>query len=175
VEALLALTGSAAEFRFEAATRPGLRPGRTARILRGASAVGWLGELHPDAQELLDRKRAGVVFELEMDAAFAAAVPAFRGYSKFPSIRRDLAVVVDEGTSAATLVDAVRAAAGALLQHVVVFDVYRGTGVDSRRKSIGLGLILQDTSRTLTDADADQTMRSVTHRLERELGATIRT
>jgi phenylalanyl-tRNA synthetase beta chain len=67
------------------------------------------------------------------------------------------------------------AAAGALLQHVVIFDVYRGEGVDSRRKSIGLGLILQDVSRTLTDADADQTMRSVMLRLEHELGAKIRT
>ncbi|HEX5047989.1 MAG TPA: phenylalanine--tRNA ligase subunit beta [Gammaproteobacteria bacterium] len=175
VEALLACTGRRDEFRFEPASHPGLRPGRTARILRGAAAVGWLGELHPDLQELLDRKRPAVVFELELDATFAATVPAFRGYSKFPSIRRDLAVVVDAHTEAATLVDAVRAAAGEFLQHVVVFDVYRGTGVDSRRKSIGLGLILQGTSRTLTDADADQTMRSVTLRLERELGATIRT
>ena len=174
VEALLACTGRGDELRFEPATHPGLRPGRTARIVRGARAVGWLGELHPDLQELLDRKHVGVVFELELDETFAAGVPAFRGYSKFPSIRRDLAVVVDEGTSAATLIETVRAAAGELLQHVVVFDVYRGTGVDSRRKSIGLGLILQGTSRTLTDADADQTMRSVTLRLERELGATIR-
>jgi phenylalanyl-tRNA synthetase beta chain len=175
VEALLARTGRHDDFRFEPATHPGLRPGRTARIMRGDMSVGWLGELHPDLQNMVDRKRAGVVFELALDSTFAAAVPAFHGYSKFPSIRRDLAVVVDARTEAATLVAAVRAAAGELLQHVVVFDVYRGTGVDSRRKSIGLGLILQGTSRTLTDADADQTVQSVTLRLERELGATIRT
>jgi phenylalanyl-tRNA synthetase beta chain len=175
VEALLAATGRRHELKFEAAAHPALRPGRTARIVRGATAIGWLGELHPDLQDTLDRKRVGVVFELDVDEAFAAVVPAFHAYSKFPSIRRDLAVVVDERTSAAVVVDAVRAAAGELLRHVVVFDVYRGTGVDSRRKSIGLGLILQDTSRTLTDADADQTMHSVTLRLERELGATIRT
>jgi len=102
-------------------------------------------------------------------------VPAFRSYSKFPSIRRDLAVVVDEQVSAATVSKLAREAAGEWLQQVVVFDVYRGTGVDSRRKSIGLGLILQDTSRTLTDADADRTMQTVMLRLERELGAKIRT
>jgi phenylalanyl-tRNA synthetase beta chain len=124
---------------------------------------------------LLDRKRVGVVFELELDAAFEASVAAFRGYSKFPSIRRDLAVVVYARMAAAKHVVDVLSDAGELLQNVGVFDEYPGTGVDSRRKSIGLGLILQDTSRTLTDADADQTMRSVTHRLERELGATIRT
>jgi phenylalanyl-tRNA synthetase beta chain len=83
--------------------------------------------------------------------------------------------VVDETVSSAALKNAARIGAGSLLQAVIVFDVYRGTGVDSRRKSIGLGLILQDVSRTLTDADADETMRSVTLRLEREFGATIRT
>jgi phenylalanyl-tRNA synthetase beta chain len=96
-------------------------------------------------------------------------------YSKFPSIRRDRAVVVDEGVSADALTKAARAAAGKLLQDVLVFDVYRGKGVDSRRKSIGLGLILQDASRTLTDVEADQKMRSVIQIFEREFGATIRT
>ena len=175
VEALLRLTGRLAEFRFEAATHAALRPGRTARIVHDAHTVGWLGALHPDLQNRLDRKRDAVVFALQLDATFASAVPAFRSYSKFPSIRRDLAIVVAEETSAEKLTATVRAAAGALLQNVVVFDVYRGTGVDSRRKSIGLGLILQDASRTLTDADADETVRSVTLRLERELGAKIRT
>jgi phenylalanyl-tRNA synthetase beta chain len=102
-------------------------------------------------------------------------VPAFRSYSKFPSIRRDLAVVVDEQTPVATIRKVASEAAGEWLQHVVVFDVYRGGGVDSSRKSIGLGLILQDVSRTLTDADADQTIQNVMVNLERELGAKIRT
>jgi phenylalanyl-tRNA synthetase beta chain len=102
-------------------------------------------------------------------------VPSFRAYSKFPSIRRDLAVVVDGQTPVATITSVASEAAGPWLQHVVVFDVYRGGGVDSSRKSIGLGLILQDVSRTLTDADADQTMQKVMARLERELGAKIRT
>jgi phenylalanyl-tRNA synthetase beta chain len=175
VESLLQLTGRADEFRFEAAIHPALSPGRTARIVRDSTPVGWLGALHPDLQSRLDKKRDAVVFALQVEPTFAASVPAFRGYSKFPSIRRDLAVVVEEKVSAASVVECARAAGGALLQHAIVFDVYRGSGVDSSRKSIGLGLILQDVSRTLTDADADQTMQSVTLRLERELGATIRT
>jgi phenylalanyl-tRNA synthetase beta chain len=102
-------------------------------------------------------------------------MPAFERYSRFPSIRRDLAIVVAEDVSAEALTKVVRRAAGEILQHVVVFDVYRGEGVDSRRKSIGLGLILQDASRTLTDEDADQKTRSVIRQLEQEFGATIRT
>jgi phenylalanyl-tRNA synthetase beta chain len=175
LQALLRLTSCEAEFRFEPAVHPALSPGRTARIFRGSNAVGWLGALHPDLQSGLDKKRSAIAFALRVDETFFAKVPAFRNYSKFPSIRRDLAIVVEEKTAAATVVECVRAAAGKSLQHVIVFDVYRGKGVDSSRKSIGLGLILQDDSRTLTDADADQAMQSVTHRLERELGATIRT
>ena len=179
VEALLRSTGRGAEFGFVAATHPALRPGRTASIVVAGATVGWLGALHPNLQSKLDRpqhRTAGaIVFALQLDPVFGARVPAFRAYSKFPSIRRDLAVVVDEQTSAATLEKIAREAAGDCLQQLVVFDVYRGTGVDSRRKSIGLGLILQDVSRTLTDADADQTMQTVMLRLEREVGAKIRT
>jgi phenylalanyl-tRNA synthetase beta chain len=175
VEAVLRLTGSAAEFRFERDQHPALIPGRTARILRGDRPVGWLGALHPDLQKRIDKKRAAIVFALQLEALAPASVPLFQSYSKFPSIRRDLAIVVDDDVSAEVLTTAARAAAGALLQHVLVFDVYRGKGVDSRQKSVGLGLILQDSSRTLTDEDADQKLRSVMQRLEREFGATIRT
>jgi len=179
VEALLRITGRAPEFSFVAATHPALSPGRTASIVVGGAIVGWLGALHPNLQSRLDRPQhrtgGAIVFALQLEPAFAARVPAFRTYSKFPSIRRDLAVVVDEQTSSATVGNIAREAAGEWLQEIVVFDVYRGTGVDSRRKSIGLGLILQDVSRTLTDADADRTMQTVVLRLERELGAKIRT
>ena len=175
VEAVLRLTRATDEFRFEAATHPALSPGRTARILRRDRPVGWLGTLHPELAKRIDKKRMAVVFALQLDALTPAAVPAFERYSKFPSIRRDLAIVVDDAVSADALTRAARAAAGEILREVRVFDVYRGEGVDSRRKSIGLGLILQDASRTLTDEDADQKMRSVMQKLEREFGATIRT
>ena len=175
VEAVLRLTGAAGEFRFEAATHPALSPGRTARILRGDRTAGWIGALHPEIAKRIDKKRTAVVFALQLDALTPAMVPAFAPYSRFPSIRRDLAIVVAEDVSAEALTKAARAAAGEILQQVLVFDVYRGEGVDSRRKSIGLGLILQDASRTLTDGDADQKQRAVMQRLEREFGATLRT
>jgi phenylalanyl-tRNA synthetase beta chain len=175
VEALLGLAGAADEFRFEPGSHPALSPGRTARILRGDELVGWLGALHPDLSKRIDKKRTAIVFALQLQAIERTSVPSYKRYSKFPSIRRDLAIVVDDRISADALTKAVRAAAGDLLQHVLVFDVYRGKGVDSRQKSVGLGLILQDSSRTLTDEDADQKLRSVMQRLEREFGATIRT
>jgi phenylalanyl-tRNA synthetase beta chain len=175
VEAVLQLSGAAGEFRFEPARHPALSPGRTARVLRGDKPVGWLGALHPELAKRIDKKRAAVVFALQLEGLAPALVPAFRKYSKFPSIRRDLSFFVDDKVSAEALTKAARAAAGDILQHVLVFDVYRGKGVDSRQKSVGLGLILQDSSRTLTDEDADQKQRSVMQRLERDFGATIRT
>ena len=174
VEAVLRLTGAVAEFRFDAATHPALAPGRTARIVRGERRVGWLGALHPEIAKRIDKKRTAVVFALELEGLGPTTVPAFKRYSKFPSLRRDLSFEVDAKVSAEALTKAARTAAGDVLQQVLVFDVYRGEGVDSRRKSIGLGLILQDASRTLTDEDADQRMRSVMQQLEREFGATIR-
>jgi phenylalanyl-tRNA synthetase beta chain len=175
VEAVLRLTGAAGEFRFEAATHPALRPGRTARIVRGDRTVGWLGALHPELAKRIDKKRTAVVFTVQLDGLSPALMPAFKRYSRFPSIRRDLAIVVGEDVSAEALTKVARGAAGEILQHVLVFDVYRGEGVDSRRKSIGLGLILQDASRTLTDEDADQKTHAVMRQLEQEFGATIRT
>jgi len=179
LEALLQGTGRSGEFRFTAATHPALSPGRTASIVLDGATVGWLGALHPSLHKRLDRPQhasgGAIAFALEVGPTFASRVPAFRSYSKFPSIRRDLAVVVDEQTPVETIEKLASEAAGQWLQHVVVFDVYRGGGVDSSRKSIGLGLILQDVSRTLTDADADQTMQNVMASLERELGAKIRT
>jgi phenylalanyl-tRNA synthetase beta chain len=175
VEAILRLSGAADEFEFAAAVHPALSPGRTARIMRGDRPAGWLGALHPELAKRIDKKRTAVVFAVELEALAPAVVPAYRPYSKFPSIRRDLAIVVDAHLHARALTEAVRAAAGDVLKDVIVFDVYRGEGVDSRRKSIGLGLILQDASRTLTDEYADQKVRSVMAKLEREFGATIRT
>jgi phenylalanyl-tRNA synthetase beta chain len=174
VESLLKPTGRLAEFRFEAAAHPALRPGRSARITLGGETVGWLGAIHPVLQRRLDLRRPVQLFSLELSAATDAEVPAYRPYSRFPSVRRDLAVIVPIEVSADSLIATVRSAAGDLLQRVTLFDVYTRQGIEPGRKSVALGLILQGVSRTLTDADADRAVHSVTRSLEREHGATIR-
>jgi phenylalanyl-tRNA synthetase beta chain len=171
---LLALTGSAAEYHARADTLDCLRPGRTARIFRGARPLGWLGELHPQLSKALGLPANTVLFELEIEQSFACKLPQFKGMSKFPSIRRDIAVVVDDSVPLAVLRENVTVSASGLLSELRVFDVYRGPGVDSGRKSIALGLILQDSSRTLTDVDADAVVTSVVARLRDELSASIR-
>jgi phenylalanyl-tRNA synthetase beta chain len=115
-----------------------------------------------------------LVFELEVERAFESNPLIFKKISKFPSVRRDLAVVVDEGVSLAVLQETVTVSASGLLSELKIFDVYRGPGVDSGRKSIALGLILQDSSRTLTDVDADAVVTAVVARLRDVLSASIR-
>jgi phenylalanyl-tRNA synthetase beta chain len=174
VETVLALTGDARSVRFEAQSLDCLHPGRSARIFRGDAAVGWIGELHPRLTKALNLSNTLFVFELEIASAFKANLLKFERISKFPSVRRDLAVVVDENVPLAVLRENVTVSASGLLSDLKVFDVYRGPNIDSRRKSVALGLILQDSSRTLTDDDADAVVASVVARLRDVLSATIR-
>jgi phenylalanyl-tRNA synthetase beta chain len=133
-----------------------------------------LGEIHPRLVKALALSNTLFLFEFELTSAFKSNTPILQNISRFPSVRRDLAVVVDESVPLAVLRENVTVSASGLLSELRVFDVYRGPGVDSGRKSIALGLILQDSSRTLTDVDADAVVASVVTRLRDVLSAAIR-
>lgn len=173
VEALLGL-GGLGDCRFEAAPHPALHPGQSARILRQGQVLGWVGALHPALSHPLGLDQAAYVFELSLDLLEQARVPAFREVSKFPTIRRDIAIVVEEGVSAAQIQACVAQAALDYLRDVQLFDVYRGKGIDFGRKSIALGLTLQAPSRTLTDEDVADIIERVVSTLKQQLGATLR-
>ncbi|MFW6278304.1 MAG: phenylalanine--tRNA ligase subunit beta [Halorhodospira sp.] len=174
VEALIAATGAPAAFTFEAAAHPALHPGQSARIRRDGRSVGWLGTLHPEHADALELQGAPVLFEIELEALTQAALPCFRPISRYPSIRRDLAVIVDEDVPAGDLLAAARAAAGTYAVDGWLFDVYRGKGIPEERKSVAMGLILQDYYRTLTDHDVDEVMAGVVARLQEQFGASLR-
>jgi phenylalanyl-tRNA synthetase beta chain len=175
VEAIFKLTGMLEKLRFIAAEHPALRPGQTARVELGGKNIGWLGALHPVIEQQLEIRTNVVLFSLRLNETLQSAIPNFQAYSKFPSVRRDIALLVDENVSVDRILDSVREKAGEMLRNVIIFDVYRGSRIDSSLKSIALGLILQDTSRTLTDADADTLVMSVTEHLGCVHGATVRT
>ena len=171
---LLSLSGETKSVEFRAESLAVLRPGRTARIYRDSRPIGWLGEMHPRVVEELNLPATAFLFELEIKLAFSAKPIQFKGISKFPSVRRDLAIVVDESLPLAVLQENVTVSASGLLSELRVFDVYRGPGIETGRKSVALGLILQDSSRTLTDVDADAVVTAVVARLRDVLSATIR-
>jgi len=175
LQALFTATGISDSFVFEApgSVLPCLHPGRAARIVRSGREVGWLGELHPLLVKELDFTQAPVLFELEMDA-LGIEKPQYHEISRFPQVRRDLAVVVDETVALSALAERVRLSASSLLCDLRIFDVYRGPGVEAGRKSVALGLIFQDISRTLTDENVEQAIASIVTDLRTSLKAKIR-
>ena len=173
LEALFAATGAGAAIAFEAAEHSCLNPGRSARIVRG-EAVGWLGELHPTLVRELGFNGAPVLFEIDFGAALHVALPRASEVSRFPQVRRDIAVIVDESVTLSALRERVTLTASSLLHGLRVFDIYRGQGIEKGRKSVALGLIFQDISRTLTDEDVDHAVASVVADLRATLSARIR-
>ena len=170
VEAVLASAG----IELRAAEHPALHPGQCADIVRGERVVGRLGLLHPDVERRLDLTGPIYLFEIHLDALAGSQLPAFAPLSKFPSIRRDLAIVVDRGLPFAQVRDCVRRAAPAIVKEIRLFDVYTGERIDSGLKSLALGLILQGSSDTLTDQRVDAAVSGIVQALASELNARLR-
>ena len=173
VEAILAL-GGLEEVSFEKAEHFALHPGQTARILKKNQPIGWIGALHPKTRKSLDIDPTIYVFELEQDALLNAAIPVFEPLSKFPEVRRDLALLVGEEIPVQELTSTIKSVSSEVLQEILLFDVYTGKGIDSGLKSVALGLILQGFSRTLTDEDVDSELQNIVKALADKFGATLR-
>jgi len=155
IEALLS-RANAASVEFGACELAMLHPGQRAAILINGVRAGFVGCLHPGLQEQLDLGEQAYVFELSLHALTAARVPAPRPVSRLPHVRRDLALLVDDNVSWQQLYNVVMNNASAELQRAFVFDVYRGENLEKGKKSMALGLIYQDFSRTLTDEEVEQ-------------------
>lgn len=153
---------------------PMLHPGQQAGIELDGIRVGYLGTLSPEIMRKLDIEISTVVFELSLQAVRVSRVPKASGLSRFPQVRRDLALLVDDAVTYQQMLDVVREAVPSLLRDVRIFDIYQGDGIEKGKKSIGLGLILQDFSRTLEDKDADKVVARVTEALGTSLGAVLR-
>ncbi|MFC3680844.1 phenylalanine--tRNA ligase subunit beta [Bacterioplanoides pacificum] len=174
VESLLARTGEADTYKFVVAQHPALHPGQTARIEKNGKAVGWIGAIHPSLQKQVGVKQTVYLVELDQQAIQQMAVPAFGELSKFPEMRRDLALVVNQEQPVEAVFEAIRANAGEYLTNLNLFDVYVGKGIDPDRKSLALGLTWQHPSRTLTDEEVNDSVNAVLAHLEQSLGATLR-
>ena len=159
--------------RFAAATHPALHPGRCAQIYLGDALVGWMGELHPQWQQKYDLPLAPVWFELQMDTLLGSKVPRQQEISKFLPVRRDIAVLVDEIVPVQILLDAMAKASTALVQEITLFDLYRGKGLESGKKSLAFRVLLQDTQKTLTDLEIEASITALVDALLQQ-GAQMR-
>src|SRR5216684_1861301 len=171
VEALLAPR----EARFAPLAHPGLHPGRAASVRLGGTAIGWLGELHPRWLQKYDLPQAPVIFELDVTGLAAVDMPQFREISKFPPVIRDRSMEFDEGIPVSGILEELARNRPPLVQNIRLFDFYRGKGVEGGKKSLAFRVVMQDTARTLTDAEADAAMAQLTELLAAKFGAKLRT
>ncbi|WP_329892737.1 phenylalanine--tRNA ligase subunit beta [Stenotrophomonas sp. SMYL11] len=172
LESLAAASGAVLEFRPSA--RAYGHPARSAEVLRDGVAIGWIGQIHPRLVKAMDIEADVYAFELDLEPLTARRLPRAGELSRFPAVRRDLAFLVPEQVAWADLAATVRQAAGPLLRDLNLFDRYVGQGVEPGFKSLAMGLILQDKSRTLTDRDVDAVVAEAVTAIEREHHARIR-
>jgi phenylalanyl-tRNA synthetase beta chain len=162
------------ELSFEPAQHPALHPGKTARIVVNGRAVGWIGELHPRWQQKYDLPLVPVLFEIDYATIAARVVPSYREVAKFPPVRRDVAALFDESIPLHAVIDALRRAAPPTVADVRLFDVYRGKDLETGKKSLAFSILLQDTRKTLTDAEVDTAVSTLRDVVQQQFGAKLR-
>lgn len=160
--------------RFEKAAHPALHPGRSARVLIGDREIGVLGELHPQWAQKYDLPLAPVLFELDLDALTEARLPKYAEVSKQPAAYRDLAIVVDHKLELQGLLDGLEANRPSIVQDIRLFDIYTGKGIDQGKKSLAFRIVMQDTQRTLQDAEVDAAVQQLVEYLHRTFAAQLR-
>ena len=173
-ESLIARTGSQARYSFVPAEHPSLQPGQTASIHLDGIAVGWIGALHPNLSKPLGLKQAVYLLEISLKAVRQVEVPAFSPLSKFPEMRRDLALVVTDATPVADVMTLIREKAGDYLTKLNLFDIYQGKGIDPDTKSLALGLTWQHPSRTLNEEEVNEAVDNVLAHLADRIDAQLR-
>ena len=164
----------AAGLEFARASHPALHPGQSVEVLRGGRHVGWLGALHPRLLQRFDLPAAPWLFEFALDALASRDAVRHQTLSRFPSVRRDLALVVAEEVAAAVLLEVLRSAAEAWVVSVELFDLYRGKGVEGGKKSLAFRVVMQDTEHTLTEAEVEGAVARMVEAAQNRLQAQLR-
>jgi phenylalanyl-tRNA synthetase beta chain len=161
--------------RFEAAPHAAFHPGRSARIRLEGQEVGWLGELHPQWQHKYEVSQSVICFEADAVALQAAPLPEVSLPSRFPAVTRDIALLVDANVGVQALTDAIAEEKPKIVQDVRLFDLYQGPNLPAGKKSLAFRVVMQDTERTLTDAEADAARDALVALWGRRFAATLRT
>lgn len=174
VENLITLTRQNSAFEFIPAEHPALHPGQSARIDFKGKWVGWVGQLHPAISQKFDLRQNVYLFTLKLSSIINTLLPQYQQVSKFPSVRRDIAVVVDTAVQAHELISVVRSSGGEWIDDAQIFDVYAGEGIGVGKKSIALAITLLHPERTLTDQEVNEVMDHVVLQLKSTFNVTLR-
>ena len=174
VEALLAATDNLEAFTFERCDIPALHPGISAQIKKDGEVVGYAGLIHPSIEKKLGLKRSAFLFELKLSALQTKVIPSYAEVSKYPSIKRDFAIVVDNNVQSSDIISAVKKHGGQLVVDANVFDVFVGADLGEGKKSLAFSIILQTTERTLEDTDITNVSNSIIEGLKNDFNALLR-
>jgi len=171
LEALLA----PATLECDADAHPMLHPGQTARLRVSGQPLGWLGSLHPQHVQTLGLTRVPILFELDWASLNQGILPGYQAVSRFPAVRRDLAIVVDASLAVGAILATIKANLPAHVSDFALFDLYQGQGVEAGKKSLAFSILLQDTQKTLTDLEIDSAVSQVIKILAERFNAVLRT
>jgi phenylalanyl-tRNA synthetase beta chain len=172
VEALLQLGGF--EYKFISYTHPALQPGQTAAIELHGEIIGLLGAVHPRLVRHFALPSNSLIFELQLPPLLNKSRILFKPISKYPSIRRDLALVLDQAVSWQSVLACIQEQQIANLTEILLFDVYTGQNIGVGKKSLAIGLIFQAVSRNLTESEVDELLRQLLATLASRLNAELR-
>ncbi len=159
---------------FEVLAHPALHPGRAASVILAGRQIGILGEIHPTWVERYDLGTPAVVFELDLEAVLACAVPGYSEVSRLPTVSRDLALIVEAELQVAKVLEVLWSGAAPIVRSIELFDLYHGKGIEPHKKSLAFRILMQDTQRTLEDAEIDATVAAIVRQAESSLGARLR-
>ena len=171
--ALFKLSGLDGAICFEPKAHPVLHPGQSAELLLDGKAIGWAGRLHPKHASSLDLPEALYLFECSLAALEQTRLPVAPVLSKFPSVRRDISLLVDADCASQALTACLKDKIPNCIE-TIVFDVYAGKGIPENKKSLAIGLILQELSRTLLEEEVEASVQNAVKTLEDEFGAKLR-
>ena len=174
IESLVEGNGVRGELSFQPGERHWLHPGQSAEIELDGEGIGWIGQLHPSLIDALDWPQTAFVAELDLERIRQRRLPQARELTRLPALRRDLSLVVREDVLAADLIASIKRLAGERLENCIIFDQYRGPGVEKDCRSVSIGLIIRDVSRTLTESDVEEITETVLSGLSEQFDAKLR-
>ena len=169
-----ALTSKSLTFKISDKTPLALHPGQSAEVFLEGQSIGWVGKLHPKWQQHFSLPKAPFIFELKIEKLLADKAFKYEEISKFLPVRRDIAIVVDDSVEVDSILDAVYKAKILFLNRIALFDLYQGKGIAENKKSVAFLILMQDTSKTLVDSEADSSVSKIVELLEKQFGATLR-
>ena len=174
VEAIFELNGYKIGVNFNPIEHSALHPGQSAKITYKNQEVGFIGALHPSVQRALGLVKEAFVFEIELESISKQITTKYEKISKFPSVRRDLSIIVAEEIPITEIMHLISKITPDVLYNLELFDVYRGEAIDLEKKSLAFGLTFRRTSSTLTDDEVESAVGSILENLRKEFGAILR-